>query len=78
MIRPDVVLNAKLRGYDSVKYVGKWRGYDAYQMVVEKRDGVTLRVGMPHLLLVKGVKVRRTTTDECRAYMREQRSKATA
>lgn len=76
MIRPDVVLYAKLHGYDRVESVGKWRGYDAYQPSVNLHNGKAPRVGMPYLILAKGPKLRLTTADECWDYMKEKRQRA--
>lgn len=62
MDRSKVVQFAKAQGYDDVLYIGKWRGYSAYEPVFA--GGETHFVGPPLLVLVKGDAIRMSTVEE--------------
>lgn len=57
-----VVEFARKQGYDNVKPLEKWKGYDVYEPIFDGEE--VSFVGMPLLILVKDDKIRMSTADE--------------
>ena len=54
-----IISFAKQQGYDNAIYLGKWKGYDAYEPVFDGAD--VSFVGLPYIILAKGDTVRMST-----------------
>lgn len=59
---------AKQHGYDSVKYLGRWKGHDVYEAVMDLDDGIPV-TGIPVFILCRGVDVRMSTMGEAMKIM---------
>ena len=57
-----IISFAKQQGYDNAIYLGKWKGYDAYEPVFDGAD--VSFVGLPYIILAKGDTVRMSTSEE--------------
>jgi hypothetical protein len=57
-----IIAFAKQHGYDNAIYLGKWKGYDAYEPVFDGAD--VSFVGLPFIILAKGDTVRMSTSEE--------------
>lgn len=53
---------AKKKGYSSVKYIGKWLGYDVFDLIMD--DEEVSYIGLPLVALVKDNDIRISTPDE--------------
>jgi hypothetical protein len=73
MDKKKVLAFAKKQGYDDVRYIGKWREFEAWEPLVkgEGEDDFPC-IGLPLLVLVKGETIRMSTEDEAFAQMEEQ------
>jgi len=57
---------AKQNGYETAKYIGKWRDYDVYEPIFNS-DEISF-TGVPLVVLVRGEEMRMSTVEE--AYRR--------
>ena len=53
---------AKDNGYETVKKLKHWNGYEVYEPIMEK--GTISFIGPPLVILVKGDEIRMSTVDE--------------
>ncbi len=54
-------------GYDTVKYLGRWRGYDVYDPEDSDPDTPERVIGLPFSILVKDDEIRISSLAEERA-----------
>lgn len=55
---------AKKNGYSSIKYVGKWKGFDVYDLIYSDDEEEASYIGLPLVALVKNDDIRISTGDE--------------
>lgn len=71
MMIPEFVMNfAKDNGYDGAEFIEKWKEYDVYQPTfanVSELDSPVV-IGYPHMILVKGNRIRMSTLEETEEY----------
>ena len=57
-----VIEYAKSQGYETVKRLKNWRGYEVYEPIALK--GEVSYTGLPLVILVKGTEIRMSTPEE--------------
>lgn len=64
---------AKKEGYDHIRYIGKWRGYDSYEPLVKgaSKENPAI-IGLPFTILVKGDMIRMSTAEEAMEQIAEE------
>ena len=74
--KEQIIEFAKAQGYDGIKPLGRWRGYDAYEPTFEGSGECSpTMIGPPLLILVDGNGVRMSTVDEAFAHIDEVANK---
>ncbi|KAF5046753.1 hypothetical protein DSECCO2_467550 [anaerobic digester metagenome] len=63
------------QGYIGALPLGKWRGYDAYEPIVNEEG--TAFIGPPLMILVKGDEIRMSTVEEAFQQIEEMNDKTT-
>ena len=69
MSKDKIVSYAKSQGYIDVEFLHKWRDYDVYEPVYDKKE--VAYIGLPLKILVKGEEIRMTTPDEAFEHLDE-------
>ena len=65
----EIVIFAKSQGYESVEYSGKWGNYEVYEPIYNKE--YIACIGLPLIILVKGVNIRMSTQEEAFKFLDE-------
>lgn len=63
-----VIGYAKEKGYKSIKYIGKWKGYNVYEPIIFKHVMFT---GLPLVILVNNEKIRMSNGNEAMDILKE-------
>ena len=61
-MKEKVIEFAQKMGYSTAEFHGMWKGYECYEPYKGSND--TLYTGLPHMILVRGDKVRLTNDKE--------------
>ena len=64
-----VVAFARKQGYDNVRQLEPWKGFDVYEPIFDGDEESF--VGLPLLVLVKGNEIRMSTPDEAFKHIEE-------
>ena len=67
MKREEILEFAKRKGYANIKYLSKWRGYDAYDPIYD--EDFVAYIGPPLLILVKDGEIRMSDEQEAFDYL---------
>ena len=59
---------AKEHGYTSTRHIGRWKGYEVHEPLLDPGDGIPV-TGIPVFILCRGVEVRMSTLDESMGIM---------
>ncbi len=74
--KEQIIEFAKSQGYDGVKPLGQWRGYDAYEPTFNGSSECSpAMIGPPLLILADRDGVRMSTVDEAFAHIDESADK---
>ena len=69
-MRKSIVLMAQERGFDAVERREEWNGFSVYAPVFN--DDEDHIIGLPHVILEKGVHVRWSTFEETNAILERE------
>ena len=70
MERSKVLKFANDLGYGNIGEEDHWNGYEVYQLIYNKPgDENVYHIGLPHIVMIKGDKIRISTDTECFEYL---------